>query len=334
MLLLSIKRAKKDVAKRHKKDYDHFEYKGKDPVNVMATAQKIALALSAVIVSVTDGQPRIIVADDDALPSGPLETQHDKMEQALRAWVTKRAGLSLGYVEQLYTFADKNREADGLRTISIGYLALARELGQSDAVDWYQFFPWEDRREDKAEALALSLRQYLTLWKNNAADSLARRGRQARIDNAFPKDPRAWNEELVLQRYELLWEAGVIDEAARGHRKDAKPIASGLAMKHDHRRILATAMARLRAKIKYRPVVFELLPPRFTLLQLQNTVEALAGLRLHKQNFRRLVMAQGLVEETNDQTTAIKGRPAKLFSFRREVMQARAVAGTKLPRGS
>ena len=61
----------------------------------------------------------------------------------------------------------------------------------------------------------------------------------------------------------------------------------------DHRRILATAIARLRGKIKYRPIVFELMPPSFTLLQLQRTVEALAGVRLHKPNFRRLVEQQG-----------------------------------------
>ena len=69
-------------------------------------------------------------------------------------------------------------------------------------------------------------------------------------------------------------------------------------MMFDHRRILATAIARLRGKMKYRPVVFELMAPSFTLLELQRTVEALAGLRLHKQNFRRLVAEQGLVEGT------------------------------------
>ena len=53
----------------------------------------------------------------------------------------------------------------------------------------------------------------------------------------------------------------------------ADPV-DGAPMTHDHRRILATGIARLRAKIKYRPVVFELMPPRFTLLQLQRTVEA------------------------------------------------------------
>ncbi|MGE4351980.1 MAG: hypothetical protein AB7E52_07320, partial [Bdellovibrionales bacterium] len=106
----------------------------------------------------------------------------------------------------------------------------------------------------------------------------------------------------------------------------------GLDMAHDHRRILATAIARLRAKIKYRPVVFELLPDRFTLTHLQSTVEALAGLRLHKQNFRRLIQGQGLVEETRQESRIARGRPAKLFAFRRAIVEQRAVAGTKLPR--
>jgi hypothetical protein len=68
-------------------------------------------------------------------------------------------------------------------------------------------------------------------------------------------------------------------------------------MRFDHRRILATAMGRLRAKLKYRPVIFELMPPCFTLTELQRTVEAISGRRLHKQNFRRLVETGALVGE-------------------------------------
>jgi hypothetical protein len=102
-------------------------------------------------------------------------------------------------------------------------------------------------------------------------------------------------------------------------------------MRYDHRRILATGIARLRAKIKYRPVVFELMPPDFTLGQLQRAVEALAGRPLHKQNFRRQVEQQGLVEETGAMTTGTGGRPAKLHRFRREIVLERAVAGSKLP---
>ena len=167
----------------------------------------------------------------------------------------------------------------------------------------------------------------LTVWQNAAADTATKRTRTERINVSFPTDSRHWNEELVLQRYELLWEAGLTAEAGKENKNNL-----GLEMPYDHRRIVATAMARLRAKIKYRPVVFELLPKQFTLLHLQNTVEALAGLRLHKQNFRRLVEAQGLVEETGGMTRGTSGRPAKLFAFRSKVLQERAAAGTKLPR--
>jgi len=102
-------------------------------------------------------------------------------------------------------------------------------------------------------------------------------------------------------------------------------------MLHDHRRILATAIARLRAKIKYRPVVFELLPHEFTLLELQQTMEALAGQSLHKPNFRRFIEGQELVEETGRTTTGLAGRPAKLFRFRASVLEERGFTGSKLP---
>jgi hypothetical protein len=95
--------------------------------------------------------------------------------------------------------------------------------------------------------------------------------------------------------------------------------------------VLASALGRLRGKLRYRPVVFELLPRAFTLLALQRTVEALAGRRLHKQNFRRLVEAGGLVEGTGRRTAGASGRPAELFRFRREVLRERPAPGVGLP---
>jgi hypothetical protein len=86
----------------------------------------------------------------------------------------------------------------------------------------------------------------------------------------------------------------------------------------------------LRAKLKYRPVVFELMTPEFTLTELQRTVEAISGRHLHKQNFRRLVETAALVEPTGDMSTATGGRPAALFRFRREVLAERPAAGLRL----
>ncbi|MBV8061525.1 MAG: hypothetical protein JO126_03195 [Alphaproteobacteria bacterium] len=296
------------------------------------------IELSAVIVRVAQGQPQLALAEDGALPTGPFETGHRTMEQGLRAW----AGMKLGYVEQLYTFADRDRTDDGRRVVSIGYVALVRQEAPAGRQtgkqaghdplwsDWYRHFPWEDHRQGVPTIIGKHIMPRLREWKGQASSAQMKRDRAERIDSAFPADMRNWHDEYVLQRYELLWEAGLVPEA--GVKQKDVHHALGAPLPHDHRRIVATAIARLRAKIKYRPVVFELLPDQFTLLQLQETVEALAGLRLHKQNFRRLVEAQGLVEETGGMARGSSGRPAKLFAFRRQILRDRAVAGTKLPR--
>ncbi|MDX2028839.1 MAG: hypothetical protein SFW62_09430 [Alphaproteobacteria bacterium] len=293
----------------------------------------LKIELNAVIAAIVDGEPHIRIDPDTALPSGPFETGHRTLEQGLRAWAKAKGSPPLGYVEQLYTFADRDRAAGQQRFVSIGYLALVRAGAAKEALwsPWYRHFPWEDHRKGMLPLIVKTILPLLNQWKAAAPDAAVKQARARRIAIAFPKDPRRWNEELVLQRYELLWEAGLVAEAGGKARKNP---ALGLPMAHDHRRILATAMARLRAKIKYRPVVFELMPDSFTLLQLQNTVEALAGLPLHKQNFRRLMEGQGLVEETGAMTSGASGRPAKLFAFRREVLLERAAAGTKLPRAS
>ncbi len=101
-------------------------------------------------------------------------------------------------------------------------------------------------------------------------------------------------------------------------------------MPFDHRRILATAISRLRAKLKYRPVVFELMADSFTLTELQKTVEAISGHHLHKQNFRRLVEAADLVEPTGAMTQKGRGRPAALFRFRRDILKERPAPGFRL----
>ena len=302
-----------------------------------------ALELSAVIVAVTAGRPRVLTVDaGEALPSGPFQSGHRTLELGVRSWVEASTHHPLGYVEQLYTFADRDRTlggegGEGLRAIALSYLALTREELEAPEQgawrDWYQYFPWEDRRDDGGqEAQDAVIAACLNRWADEAADAADRRNRRRRAALLFGFDGSPWNEEAALQRYELLYEAGLLPEAARAREVAADRLLpeAGRAMVHDHRRILATGLSRLRAKIKYRPVVFELMAPSFTLLQLQQAVEALAGRRLHKQNFRRLVESQGLVEETGELLSQTGGRPARLVRFRREVVLSRAVAGTRL----
>lgn len=289
----------------------------------------------AVLVAVSQGAPRVLTTQcGQALPAGPFQMVHRSLQAGLRAWVESQTQHSLGYVEQLYTFADRERE-EAAHVLSISYLGLTCEPEQSPQgatswQDWYSFFPWEDWRQGAPAVLQSCILPHLQAWVDEAQNQALRQTRQARVAINFGINDQAWNEELVLQRYELLFEAGLIEEAAR-RGLPMRGQVPGKAMAHDHRRILATGMARLRAKIKYRPVVFELMPPEFTLLQLQQTVEALAGRGLHKQNFRRLIEQQALVEETGQMTAGSAGRPAKLFRFRSDVLQERAMAGTKLP---
>jgi len=299
-------------------------------------ASTAAIELTAVLVAVTGEEPRILTVEDGkALPSGPFASDHRTLQMGLRSWVERQTHHPLGYIEQLYTFADRDRSREGGsgRVISISYLGLTREGRASGEhvpgwQSWYRYLPWEDRRSGRPPLVARVIVPRLRRWAVKALDVAARREHRQRIDATFGSDDETWNEDLVLQRYELLYEAGLVPESPQ---RDADASLPGEAMMLDHRRILATGIARLRAKIKYRPVVFELMPPSFTLLELQRAVEALAGRRLHKQNFRRLVDQQGLVEETGAMSTATGGRPAKLFCFRRQIVAERAVSGTKLP---
>lgn len=312
----------------------------------------VVIGLSAVVVAIRDGEAVVLTIrprgqELQGLPFGPFDPAgHRTFELALRAFVTEQTRFNLGYVEQLYTFGDKGRDApladmgegpgDGAsRVISVGYLALApaaldRHTSDSDWQPWSRFFPWEDWRDGRPSALA-AIEEALRRWADGDPQRLSR----ARL--LFAMEGALWNEERVLERYELLYEAGLAPEAARdrGERPLEPPerlkAALGEPMISDHRRILATALSRLRGKLKYRPVVFELMPEAFTLSALQRAVEAILGAPMHKQNFRRALERAELVQGLGRLETDTGGRPAELFRFRREALRARPVSGLTIP---
>jgi len=306
------------------------------------------VGLSAVIVAVTEERPRVLIVEApdpadpegavaDLLPDGLLDPQGDRtLELTLRGWVRARTGLELGYVEQLYTFGDRGRLAGAARSLSIAYLALVREEPVSSGnhrAQWrdvYTYMPWEDRRRTGSTLHERTLAPGLKAWIRAAPAGPLREGRAERVQVAFGGGETVWDGDRVLERYELLYAADLLKEAVR-NRGGGDPTPTGRSMGADHRRILATALGRIRGKIRYRPVIFELLPPQFTLLHLQRTVEALAGVQLHKQNFRRLVERAGLVEGTGTREERTGGRPAELFRFRREVVRERRAPGVGLP---
>jgi hypothetical protein len=313
----------------------------------------IEVGLNAVIVAVTDDTPRILTirpelgADEsvlvgeshDYLPSGSLDSIADRtLELGLRRWVREQTGLDLGYIEQLYTFGDRDRDADGRRRLlSIAYLALARQVevfGQGSPA-WrpiYAYLPWEDWRAGRPAVIDDVISPALSKWAADGSSSTVQSSRRDRVEIAFGLGAMTWDPNRVLTRYELLYDARLVAEARPLEDDTHLSTVSGRPMSLDHRRIVAASLERLRGKLSYRPVVFELLPEAFTLLALQRVVEALSGMVLHKSNFRRLVEQAQLVERTGELDAPPRGRPAELFRFRREVLRERPAPGVTLPR--
>jgi hypothetical protein len=308
----------------------------------------LAIELSAVVVTVKDNEAQVLCrnlprnAPGDpayALPSGPfVPRSHRTFDLALRAFVREQTGFDIGYVEQLYSFGDLDREtvvpeARGAgHVVSIGYLALTanRDFQAHFDATWVPFkafFPWEDWRGDVNPVKGLL--KHLHAWCEAGDD---RTTRQRRVETLFPDDFDNWNEERVLDRYELLYSAGLIGEARRVKGDGSLDAPTGQPMASDHRRIAATGLSRLRGKLKYRPVIFELMPERFTLLELQRSLEALSGVRLHKQNFRRALERTGFVQPLGVMREDTGGRPAELYSYDREHFRFSPSLGLSLPR--
>ena len=323
--------------------------------NEIMPSGMVEIGLNAAIASMSSDQPLILIVrpedtandDWDALPFGPFAPRtHRTLEIGLRAWVREQSGINLGYVEQLYTFGDRGRHAQpddaSPHVVSIGYLALTRrkkdELKHGGAWQgWYKYFPWEDWRDGRPEIIDQIIMPRLDEWAARPQSSESRAApfsAPERLRICFGDGKMGWDEEKVLERYELLYESGLLLESKRDNRVSADQWPNlpdlGRPMHHDHRRIVATAIGRLRAKIKYRPVIFELLDEKFTLYEMQKTVEGIMGAHLHKQNFRRLVENAGLVEQTGEVRTHTGGRPAKLFHFRREAILERPAPGVRI----
>ena len=200
----------------------------------------VVVGLSAVIGAVTDDEPRVLTVHRaehglfpenvrhqpdtgdplPALPFGPLDPAGDRtLELGLRGWVRQQTGLELGYVEQLYTFGDRFRDPSlpsaAPRAVSVAYLALVHEgrvAGAGDARwrDFYEFLPWEDWRQGRPALIDASIVPALTAWAQTGVDSATRVRRRERADIAFGLRGAPWDADGVLDRYELLFETGLV----------------------------------------------------------------------------------------------------------------------------
>ena len=166
------------------------------------------------------------------------------LESGLRKWVGEQTNFDLGYTEQLYTFGDSGRHLPRAptmrrtRVVSVGYLALTRQAGTKprrrptrEWRGWYHYFPWEDWRDAKPAMIDSTILPRLQeIRERRRPMPQAAELRRERMRLCFGDGGVAWDEEKVLERYELLYEAGLV----RGSRRD-----SGKAISRDRPRCWA-----------------------------------------------------------------------------------------------
>lgn len=170
-----------------------------------------------------------------ALPGGFVR-MNESLDQAARRELAEEAGVSVRWLEQLYTFGDVDRDP-ARRVITVAYFAL-------------------------------------------------------------------------IDASELSPEAGTDASSVAWHPVDELP-----PLAFDHRHIIDYALERLRYKAEYAPVAFQLLPPTFTLGELQGVYEVIYGKPLDKRNFRRKMLGLGILEDTGLERRESRGRPAALYRF-------------------
>ncbi len=131
---------------------------------------------------------------------------------------------------------------------------------------------------------------------------------------ALKRDPR---ERVVTVAYYALVKMSDHSVRASTDASDAQwhPVTELPTLAFDHAEIVAVAHERLRGKVRYRPLGFELLPPKFTLTQIQSLYEAILGRTFDKRNFRKKLAALEVIVSLDEMRRESAGRPAQLFRF-------------------
>lgn len=132
----------------------------------------------------------------------------------------------------------------------------------------------------------------------------------ALLDSARFDEAAKASSEVEVARIVVPWEGetgGPVELAD----KSGAPIR----LAFDHDEILGMAVKRLRGKLDYAPIGFQLLPERFTLFDLQKVHETILGRPLNKDSFRRRMLSSGLLESTGEIETEVDHRPAELYRF-------------------
>lgn len=259
--------------------------------------ERPALAVDMLLFTIADDELKLLLIRRRdhpymgcwALPGGFVGI-HESVEEAMYRELKEETNVDRVYMEQLYTWGDVDRDPR-MRVISVSYIALSpntaiRPRAGDDAqeVAWFtvkkQPLLDYDGQGLKNEAYLLSL---------TSAD---RSVKIAYIVTEIRKKNGVLNMvETQMERF-----PGTTEQLA-----------------FDHQKAVNLALERLKNKVNYTPVAFNLMPEEFTLGQLQKVYEILLGKPLYKANFRKKVMP--MVQETEKKTENVKHRPSQFYRF-------------------
>lgn len=140
------------------------------------------------------------------------------------------------------------------------------------------------------------------------------------------RDPR---DRVITVAYYALINIGEYAVKAMTDAKNAEwfPTEKLPALAFDHEKILQVAKERLKGKVRYQPLGFELLPVKFTLTQLQRLYETVLEEKLDKRNFRNKILKMKLLIDTGEMQSGVSHRPAKLYQFNETKYQELKQAG-------
>ncbi len=222
-----------------------------------------------------------------ALPGGFI-SMDENLEDAAKRELKEETNIDGIYMEQLYTWGDVERDPR-TRIISVSYMSLVnseklhvKASDDADDAKWftisYKIFQEEKTITEKGYVLK-----------------------------------QLYNLELSSGEEKLYSVLQVIKNVVGRTTQIERKIVSSQGIAFDHAKIIAYGIERLRTKIEYTDIAFNLMPEKFTLTQLQKVYEIILDKELLKANFRRKIAE--LVVETNEYVTDVGHRPSKLYKF-------------------
>lgn len=237
-----------------------------------------------------------------ALPGGFVKMEENLDEAAYRE-LKEETNVEEGYLEQLYTFGDVDRDPR-LRVISCAYMSLIDasrvELKASS-----------DAKEAKWFDVTYRLiEEHKTHFEENE-----HRPKGYHLESVYELVLRSTdteNQEIITIQATIK---EIKDVTGRLIQKDLEIVSEG-ATAFDHSKIIAYGIQRLRSKLEYADIAFHLMPEKFTLTDLQKVYETILDKELFKANFRRKIAP--MVKETNETTQNLGHRPSQFFSFNTE----------------